>query len=1244
MKKYFTSFLLLISSLNMFSQNCLTDSVVTTLARERGDDFINSIQQTTYNTVNGVIVPSNAPFTRRFLSLNSNHDTLEYNTTTGTGSGYVNAQRTSFTYDAVTNLVLSRIQYTGNGSNWNVLKSELWNYNAANQLTDYTQTDTSGNIEKINYTYSGNSRQSIIYQSGSGANWTNDRRFNIVYTSGARDSLILQKWDNINSTWIDSLASKYQLRSNYGVEFTDTIILAAKTLINTYDYDTLDILNSEIHSDSTWGGFYKTEIYYYNNIHSHNVLFHYVLYDMGCTSTSEYHGYDQYGVQTSQTNDGHCGIGSGSGSSVQYDSLYRRVNYETNSHSTVSADFKYWDYFYSSSDSIGINYLPIGTLGGTNPCMGDSVIPELIVAGGCGPYTYSWLPSTGLSSDTAAQPNIYIGNDTTTYTITVSDTSGHLSQTTFSAYPLFPATITFDTTACPGCPVILHANSANVNYRWYKDGVAVLNANSQDFVATNSGSYFVILTSQNCTATSDTVNLTLSGLTRFSGKIYYDRDSNCTYTAIDTAMSIFGFGPFLLTISKANYQITIAPDSSGTYDIPIDTGTFVVKLTNPSPTLIPFCLGTDSLIVYVPAFGDTLTGNDFALKGDAGCKRLELHTSSSGYTPCRSAFISVQYANTGLSTENNAVIDVFIPSELVVTSASLPYTVIGNQYSFPLPPLSLGERRSLTISADVICNPALTNATLCIDAEISPKDICSFHPDSTWDGSNIRVTTYCNNDSSACFIISNKALQANGNMSTSSNWRLYSNNRIAQQGTFQLNANQDTTLCFLSNGDTYRLEADQLPAFPIPGYAYKSLERCGIDTTNYSLFQIMNHYSSQGLPFYDSNCRHITNSYDPNIKTAQPEGLGPNQYIPSGQLMKYRIDFQNTGTDTAFVVKVVDFLSPYTFDLSTIKFLGTSHPCTYEYDNNNSWKWNFYNINLPDSNIDQMGSQGYLEFSIKTLGSLTNRRQVRNLAQIYFDSNPAIQTSIVSRTVCNVVNPEVSISLDSSYCIGRTLKCKAHILHGGTPIIKWYKNSIQLFNMNSDSLTYPGIINLNDTIYCTVKSNESCAFPETVVSNKIIMNHYGIQVPIISFSSPNLVATTSASYQWYYNQVLISGATAQNYFPLNDGLYQVQVSDSNGCIALSNLFNYVAVGISSLSIKNVVIFPNPSNDQVTVESEKSIQLIRIVDQTGRCALSISPKNVNAKFSVKNITNGRYIIAITTEEGMIYKPLIIIHQN
>ncbi len=140
----------------------------------------------------------------------------------------------------------------------------------------------------------------------------------------------------------------------------------------------------------------------------------------------------------------------------------------------------------------------------------------------------------------------------------------------------------------------------------------------------------------------------------------------------------------------------------------------------------------------------------------------------------------------------------------------------------------------------------------------------------------------------------------------------------------------------------------------------------------------------------------IRGAYDPNDKSVSPEAVIPN----STGYLEYIIRFQNTGTDTAFAVMVIDTLSSL-LNVSSLEMISASHSYDLWIENGVA-KWNFINILLPDSNTNELESHGFVKFRIKPLSGLTVTDSIQNKADIYFDYNTAITTNII---VVNVLNP-----------------------------------------------------------------------------------------------------------------------------------------------------------------------------------------------------------------------------------------------
>ena len=74
--------------------------------------------------------------------------------------------------------------------------------------------------------------------------------------------------------------------------------------------------------------------------------------------------------------------------------------------------------------------------------------------------------------------------------------------------------------------------------------------------------------------------------------------------------------------------------------------------------------------------------------------------------------------------------------------------------------------------------------------------------------------------------------------------------------------------------------------------------------------------------------------------------------------------------------------------------------------------------------------------------------------------------------------------------------------------------------------------------------------------------------------------------------------------------------------------------------KNLVVFPNPSNDMVYVQVNGiSIEKLTITDMTGRIVGEFT-NEMAVKINVKNFNAGSYIINITTEQGSAQRKLIV----
>ena len=138
----------------------------------------------------------------------------------------------------------------------------------------------------------------------------------------------------------------------------------------------------------------------------------------------------------------------------------------------------------------------------------------------------------------------------------------------------------------------------------------------------------------------------------------------------------------------------------------------------------------------------------------------------------------------------------------------------------------------------------------------------------------------------------------------------------------------------------------------------------------------------------------VTASLDPNDKQVLTSSrYSTTQYfIGTDEWLDYTIRFQNTGTDTAFTVIIRDTLSS-DLDPSTIQWGAASHTCVRAVGGEGLLTFSFFHILLPDSNVNEPGSHGFVSFRIRPRQPVQTGTVISNAADIYFDFNPPVHTN-----------------------------------------------------------------------------------------------------------------------------------------------------------------------------------------------------------------------------------------------------------
>jgi uncharacterized repeat protein (TIGR01451 family) len=501
--------------------------------------------------------------------------------------------------------------------------------------------------------------------------------------------------------------------------------------------------------------------------------------------------------------------------------------------------------------------------------------------------------------------------------------------------------------------------------------------------------------------TSFSINCFYNGIPHnISGKVVID--DNCV---IDGTEQNLG-GIVVKTVPDYYYGVT---NNFGIYSIPTDTGTYQVEQVIPATNgllINPLCPIPNFYSVSFITSSPDATDIDFFNEGIA-CPFLTIGVNSDRRRRCFTNNTYIHYCNDGFADADSVEIHVQLPDYVIFISANYPYTIdtLGN-YVFDIGNLPQGDCGDIHIIDSVACINGITGLTQCTEAWITPANDCANSLDTAaynaWDHSSVMVEGECIGDSLMRFVITNTGDYGLGDMQIPSEYRIYADNLLVFTGTFQLNGQEEMVIDIVPNGQTVRLEADQHPMHPGNSHPNETIEECGSSPAGLGF--VDNQSMDDADAEIEIDCMQILDSYDPNDKSVSPQGITANNFVMPGTSLDYVIRFQNTGSDTAFTVIVVDTLSSH-LDISTLQWGISSHPYTIDVSGHGSpvLMFTFNNINLPDSTTNEANSHGFVKFKIAPLDSLANGTVIENTADIYFDYNIPVITNTAMVTISDTI-------------------------------------------------------------------------------------------------------------------------------------------------------------------------------------------------------------------------------------------------
>lgn len=548
----------------------------------------------------------------------------------------------------------------------------------------------------------------------------------------------------------------------------------------------------------------------------------------------------------------------------------------------------------------------------------------------------------------------------------------------------------------------LFSLDANGNYRWVQTSMP----NEDDFfdfqsiVQTPDGGFALGGQIDGSTHDQDMLLMSVDSLGNYFGyhllgKIFKDEDGDCQLSVNEIGLAnriVKAIG------DKVYYGIS---DENGDYDISAPIGEY--ELSVHSQPYWENC--SDQYHVEINSQIDTAF-LDIPQKAAVDCPLLSVDISAPFIRFCSAGYYAVKYCYLGTTALDSTTIDIVLPEQLQFQNATATLnSQNGQTLTFKIGELAVNDCGSFNVYFEVSCDSEVVGQTLCTEAHTYPDTLCGY----TWTAAKIELDAYCENDSIQ-FSITNTG----GDMPAPFEYIVIEDNIILMTDEFQLPQNQSVESAVAAkSGATYHLVAAQDPNLPpILGnpVATASVEGC-VGIINVGAFNQIPF--DDGEPWLSTDCHEVVSSYDPNDKNAFPSGWTEDHLIEAHTDLEYLIRFQNTGTDTAFKVVIVDTLSQF-LDPSTIRPGAGSHPFSFGLTGQGVATFTFDNILLPDSTTNEAASHGFVQFSISQKTGNEIGTRIENTGYIYFDYNSAVQTNTVFHTIgdpwVQVVNGSVEVN------------------------------------------------------------------------------------------------------------------------------------------------------------------------------------------------------------------------------------------
>ncbi len=167
------------------------------------------------------------------------------------------------------------------------------------------------------------------------------------------------------------------------------------------------------------------------------------------------------------------------------------------------------------------------------------------------------------------------------------------------------------------------------------------------------------------------------------------------------------------------------------------------------------------------------------------------------------------------------------------------------------------------------------------------------------------------------------------------------------------------------------------------------------------------------------------------------------------------------------------------------------------------------------------------------------------------------------------------------------------------------------------------IVKIDTSMIYTVKG-----FKDEFEAQAVVNVNVFYEIPSISRNGNYLISSLSEGNQWYLNDTVIPDATSRLYSVIQNGIYNVCVTNTNGCTFCSESINISDYSyIQDDFYSDIVIYPNPSNGFFSISSKTNIQKINILNILGELIFSTDVNSDYIKINLLHSKKSLYFVQI-----------------